>query len=211
MKLGHAKLVAHAVKALLAVTLLLAIACSAATTPQPSSDSGLAAEESPTTEATPVPVLPSTDRSVELRVGAVADTYQNDANDPSRLTVGMFPTNVNIFDQLVLVDHDFQIQPMLAESWGYDTQMGAWRFHLRNDVVFHDGQPFTAQAIVDIVQRFWSQGAGGDRLRINEASATAIDDFTVDITPVTPHLRISDYRKNWPIPAMESALPVPIL
>ena len=129
---------------------------------------------------------------MELRVGAVADTYRDDPKDLSRLNIGMFPLNVNIFDQLILVDSEFQLQPMLAESWEYIEDTGAWRFHLRKDVSFHDGQPFTAQAVVEMVQRFWSQGAGGNRLRIDENSAAAVDGFTVDITPVSPHLRLPE-------------------
>ncbi|MFQ6031035.1 MAG: ABC transporter substrate-binding protein, partial [Dehalococcoidia bacterium] len=131
-------------------------------------------------------------RPVELRVGAVADTYRNDPKDMSRLNIGMYPLNVNIFDQLVLVDHEFQLQPMLAESWEYIKETGTWRFHLRKGVKFHDGQPLTAQAVVQMVQRFWSQGRGGHRLRIDENSAVAVDDYTVDITPVSPHLRLPE-------------------
>ena len=104
----------------------------------------------------------------------------------------MYPLNVNIFDQLVLVDREFQLQPMLAESWEYIKEAGAWRFHLRKDVEFHDSQPFTAQAVVEMVQKYWSQGAAGNRLRIDENSALAIDEFTVDITPTSPHLRLPE-------------------
>ena len=143
-------------------------------------------------EATLAPTPADRSKPAQLRVGAVADTYRNDQKDMSRLNIGMYPLNVNIFDQLVLVDHEFQLQPMLAESWGYIEEAGAWRFHLGKDVEFHDGQPFTAQAVVEMVQKYWSQGAGGNRLRIDENSALAIDEFTVDITPITPHLRLPE-------------------
>ena len=115
----------------------------------------------PQTQPTPAPTPGMESKPVELRVGAVADTYKNDAKDMSRLNIGMFPLNVNIFDQLVLVDHDFQLQPMLAESWEYIEETGTWRFRLREGVTFHDSQPFTAHAVVEMVQKYWSQGAGG--------------------------------------------------
>ena len=147
-------------------------------------------------EATTSPNPTGRSNSAGLRVGAVADTYRNDPKDMSRLNIGMFPLNVNIFDQLVLVDHEFQLQPMLAESWEYiekaGEEAGAWRFHLRKDVTLHDGQPFTAQGMVEMLQKYWSQGAGGNRLRIDENSASAIDEFTVDIAPTSPHLRLPE-------------------
>ena len=182
---------------LLAVT-LAALACGGGAqptaapvttkTPGPASTGTQASQ----VEVTLAPTPTDQSKPAELRVGAVADTYRNDPKDMSRLNIGMFPLNVNIFDQLILVDHDFQLQPMLAESWEYIEEAGAWRFHLREDVEFHDGQPFTALAVVEMVQRFWSQGRGGNRLRIDENSAVAVDGHTVDITPVSPNLRLPE-------------------
>ena len=185
---------------ILATTTLWILACGGAQQPDAAPQSAAAAPTAPAANAAPqapaqpTPVPTSTMRSepVELRVGAVADTYRNDANDMSRLNIGMYPLNVNIFDQLVLVNHDFQLEPMLAESWEYLQETGSWRFHLREDVAFHDGHPFTAQAVIEMVATYWSQGAGGNRLRIDASSAAAVDEFTVDITPVKPHLRLPE-------------------
>ena len=172
---------------------LWTLACGSAqqpdTAPDPATPAGTPA---PQAQPTPAPTPGIESKPVELRVGAVADTYKNDAKDMSRLNIGMFPLNVNVFDQLVLVDHDFQLQPMLAESWEYIEETGTWRFRLREGVRFHDGQTFTANAVVEMVQKYWSQGAGGNRLRIDETSASAVDEFTVDITPVRPHLRLPE-------------------
>jgi peptide/nickel transport system substrate-binding protein len=176
----------------LLVLTLAALACSSSSTPNTSPTSDSASIQTPQADITVAPTQTAGGESVLLRVGAVADTYRNDAKDLSQLTVGMFPTNANIFDQLSLVDPNFQLQPMLAESWEYIEQAGAWRFHLRKDAKFHDGQPFTAQAVVEMVQRFWSQGEGGDRLQIDQNSAVAVDNFTLDITPVSPHLRLPE-------------------
>ena len=180
---------------LLLTATLTALACgggaqlTAATAAPETGSKGIQASQ---VEATLAPTPHGRSKSAELRVGAVADTYRNDQKDMSRLNIGMFPLNANIFDQLVLVDHEFQLQPMLAESWEYIKEAGAWRFHLRKDVEFHENQPFAAQAVVEMVQKYWSQGAGGNRLRIDENSALAIDDFTVDITPISPHLRLPE-------------------
>ena len=153
---------------ILATMTLWILACGGAQQPDAAPQSAapvataLAATAAPQVQAqpTPVPTAAMQSEPVELRVGAVADTYRNDANDMSRLNIGMYPLNVNIFDQLVLVNHDFQLEPMLAESWEYRQDTGSWRFHLREDVAFHDGQASTAQAVVDMVATYWSQGRG---------------------------------------------------
>ena len=142
---------------IVALVLLAAIACGGEATRTPA---GPTSGQTAQTDATSPPPKVLSGKPVNLRVGTVADTYRNDPNDLSRLNIGMFPLNVNIFDQLLLVDHNFQLQPMLAESWEYIEETGSWRFDLREDVKFHDGQPFTAQAVVEMVQRFWSQGVG---------------------------------------------------
>ena len=176
---------------LLAMT-VAALACGTPSSPSESAGTEAKPVQTAQTTVASAPNQALSGKPVELRVGAVADSYRDDPKDMSRLNIGMFPLNVNIFDQLILVDPEFQLQPMLAESWEYIDDTGAWRFHLRKDVSFHDGQPFTAQAVVEMVQRFWSQGAGGNRLRIDENSAAAVDGFTVDITPVSPHLRLPE-------------------
>lgn len=190
---------------ILAAMTLWILACGGAQQPDaaPQSAAPQSAAAAPTAPAataapqamaqpTTAPTAAMQSEPVELRVGSVADTYRNDPNDMSRLNIAMFPLNTNMFDQLVLVNHDFQLEPMLAESWEYVQETGSWRFHLREDVAFHDGQPFTADAIVNMVATFWSQGAAGNRLRINESSASAVDEYTVDITPVRPHLRLPE-------------------
>ncbi|MFQ6030201.1 MAG: ABC transporter substrate-binding protein [Dehalococcoidia bacterium] len=173
---------------LLLLVSLTALACGSSATPTTVPALGQSSQVEPTSP----PPQPMEANPVELKVGAVADTYRNDPNDLSRLNIGMFPINVNIFDQLLLVDRNFQLQPMLAEEWEYLDGPGTWRFHLRKGVKFHDGKPFTAQSVVEMVRRFWSQGLGGNRLRIDENSAVAVDDYTVDITPVSPNFRLPE-------------------
>ena len=198
------KIIPQALTLMLALTLLAVIACGGESTSttvrtQPTQTSGPnpTVSISPTVDNVPTetpvpPVQTSTGKPVTLRVGTVADMYRNDPNDLSRLNIGMFPLNVNIFDQLLLVDEDFQLQPMLAESWEYIEDTGTWRFDLREGVAFHDGQPFNADSVVDMVNKFWSQGVGGNRLRIDENSAVAIDEFTVLITPISANLRLPE-------------------
>ncbi len=126
---------------------------------------------------------------VVLRVGAPADTYRIDPAEMGRFTLAMSPVNANVFDQLTLMDANFQVQPMLAESWEYLPDTGAWRFTLRRDVTFHNGTPFTAAAVVETMRRH-ATGPGANLLRIDESSTVAVDDYTVEITPTAPNFAL---------------------
>ena len=121
----------------------------------------------------------------DLVIGYAADEYRVDP--PERANVGYYPLNTNIFEALVRLTPDYQIEPMLAESWEF-VEPNTYRFTLRQGVTFHDGTPFTAEAVL------WSMGriaqAGGGILLIDENSTKAIDDFTVEITPTQPNRRL---------------------
>lgn len=123
--------------------------------------------------------------SGELTIGYDADAYRIDP--PERANIGYYPLNTNIFETLVRLTPDYQIEPLLAESWEF-VEPNTYRFTLRQGVTFHDGTPFNAEAVL------WSMGriaqAGGGILLIDENSTKAIDDFTVEITPTQPNLRL---------------------
>ena len=40
-----------------------------------------------------------------------------------------------------------EVEPALAESWEHSADGLTWTFHLRKDVTWHDGEPFTAQDV----------------------------------------------------------------
>jgi peptide/nickel transport system substrate-binding protein len=123
--------------------------------------------------------------SGELTIGFDADDYRIDP--PERANVGYYPLNTNIFESLVRLTPDYQIEPLLAESWEF-VEPNTYRFNLRQGVTFHDGTPFNAEAVL------WSMGriaqGGGGVIFIDENSTKAIDDFTVEITPTRPNRRL---------------------
>lgn len=143
--------------------------------------------ETPDMEATEEPAESA--EPVVLVVGAPDDDYRLDAEDPGRVTVGMSQVNTNMFESLTRMDANFQIQPSLAESWEYLEADGAWRFHLREGVTFHNGDPLTAAAVVEMVQRV-AQGGFAIILQVDENSATAVDDLTVDIKTIQPNAQL---------------------
>ena len=53
----------------------------------------------------------------------------------------------NVFDYLLFRDANGDIQPALATAYEQVDDL-TWRFTLRDDVVWHDGEPFTAEDVV---------------------------------------------------------------
>ncbi len=54
-----------------------------------------------------------------------------------------------IYDTLVQSgDNTAEIEPALAETWKSSADGLVWEFHLRQDVQFHDGTPFNADAVI---------------------------------------------------------------
>lgn len=58
------------------------------------------------------------------------------------------PILSNIFDTLVWLTPDFKVEPLLAKEWSVSPDGLVYTFKLRDDVKFHDGTPFNAEAVV---------------------------------------------------------------
>lgn len=122
--------------------------------------------------------------SGELIVAATQDGYRT---EPERANIGMYPLNTNIYESLVRLTPDYQIEPLLAESWEF-VEPNTWSFTLREGVTFHDGTPLTSEAVA------WSLGriaaAGGGTLGVDESSVEIVDDLNFTITPARTNLRL---------------------
>jgi len=70
--------------------------------------------------------------------------------DPAYETDGnSFMVGDNIYEQLVAYkDESTDIEPGLAESWTIADDGLTYTFNLRKGVMFHDGTPFNANAVV---------------------------------------------------------------
>lgn len=58
------------------------------------------------------------------------------------------PVLSNIFDTLVWLTPEFELEPLLATEWSVSDDGLTYTFKLREDVKFHDGEPFNAEAVV---------------------------------------------------------------
>lgn len=121
--------------------------------------------------------------SGEVTVGVSEDGYRTD----ERANVGFYPLNTNIFESLVRLTNDYQIEPLLAERWEL-VEPSTWRFFLRQGVTFHDGTPFTSAAVKYTTDRL--AGNGGGVIGVTAESTVIVDDHTVEITPGTTNIRM---------------------
>jgi peptide/nickel transport system substrate-binding protein len=58
----------------------------------------------------------------------------------------------SVYDTLVFQKSDGSFVPGLAESWEISDDQTVYTFKLRQDVHFHDGEPFTAHAVVENIE-----------------------------------------------------------
>lgn len=109
-------------------------------------------------------------------------------NPYASLPIGVINSNHVLFDALTVVGDKGVIEPALALSWeprGED----AWIFSLRPDVSFSNGEPFTAQTVVDVITYLRSDAAAGYLIASETTmieSAEVIDDLTVQINTSRP-------------------------
>ncbi len=112
-----------------------------------------------------------------------------------RATVG-----AAVFDSLVGRDADGRIVPELAESWKAldDT---TWQFKLRRNVVFHDGEPFNADAVRFTVGRVLDPTQKSpNRANIAEiVRVDVLDDFTVNLVTRQPYAVLLSRLVDFPI------------
>ena len=93
-----------------------------------------------------------------------------------------------IFDSLVQHGYDMEIVPRLAERWETPDDR-TWIFHLRRDVRFHDGVPFTAKDVVFTFEHLLDPATASPfRATLVDTleGVEALDDHTVRFTLPAP-------------------------
>ena len=108
-----------------------------------------------------------------------------------------------VYDQLWIIGPppDYKILPRLATSWDMEDGGKTWVFHLRDEGVFHDGVPVTAEDVAFTMKYLskadpaFSGSFGGD----DDPEVTIIDDYTVRITFDKPNAQEFDAAYFVPI------------
>ncbi|MDD3018541.1 MAG: ABC transporter substrate-binding protein [Comamonas sp.] len=93
----------------------------------------------------------------------------------------------NLFETLTKITPEGTAQPLLAQRWQASTDLKTYRFHLRQDVQFHNGVAFDA----DTVRFSLERATGADSTNKDKATwaqlrVQVIDRFTVDLHSPQP-------------------------
>ena len=133
---------------LVLIALLPALAgCDITPNPQPT----------PVPPAPPTPTVPNRERAGTLNIRLENDRRADGSSWTLNPWLAGFDANAQavarlIYSGLTRIDNHLQPQPDLAERWEVSADGTQLTFHLRKDVTWHDGEPFTAEDVV------WSYG-----------------------------------------------------
>lgn len=95
-----------------------------------------------------------------------------------------------MYEGLIKRMPDLSLAPGLATEWAPNEDGTEWTFTLREGVVFHDGTPFDADAVVHNFERHLDTDRGlaaSGRLRTFLESVEKIDDYTVKFHLKNPY------------------------
>jgi len=176
------KLVLGLVVVMLAVVLP---ACGPAATPAPTE--APAATSAPTVAPTEVPTAaPVAEEPFEVVFGLAANTARLNPVFTS-LTTDWY-IEEQIMEPLVVLGPDGTWQPWLATDWEVSEDGAIWTFKLRDDVTFHNGEPFNAQAVKYTCDEAMTEEDSRYIVMFSDLEAVnVIDDYTVEMVTVRPN------------------------
>lgn len=137
----------------------------------------------------------SSDNDLVIAIeGSVSGLDPQNVTDTNGISACM-----GMYETLLTFDDDGKIVGKLAESYDVSDDNLTYTFHLRKGVKFHDGTDFTAQSVIDNINRVSDSANGLSRRRLfvvtdsdgNEtsriANMEATDDNTLVITLAQPY------------------------
>lgn len=105
----------------------------------------------------------------------------------------------NIFSTLVEVDDRLQIVPGLAHKWDVSEDGMVYTFYLEENVVFHDGTPFNAEAAKYNFDRMMDPDLGS--ARASELAfvdkVVVVDEFTLRVEMKRPYAALLPALASW--------------
>lgn len=154
---------------------------SAGGTPAATADSGASTPESSAPEAAAPPVDADIDPDAVLRFTS-AGPIRN--LDPALQTsYGGWGYLALAWDRLIMLDTKDELIPGLATEWNFSKDGATLELKLRDDVMFHDGTPFNAEAVKVNIERGQTLTDSAVKADLTDiTSVEVIDDYTVSLT-----------------------------
>lgn len=112
-----------------------------------------------------------------IKIAMPGDAPTLDGQISTANTVGTIAQH--IFECLVAFDEQLIPQPMLAESYDVQNDGLTYVFHLRQGILFHNGEEMLADDVAASIERWMLVSSRGAQVAANVASVTASDDYTV--------------------------------
>ena len=113
-------------------------------------------------------------------------TFPNSIDRPQAAERNASNASQQMWDSLLWVNEEGDLEPALAERYDISEDGTEYTFYLRDDVVFHNGEPFNADSVV----LTWERAANADYeysyYFTNADSVEKIDDYTVKVTTPEP-------------------------
>lgn len=158
------------------MVVFLAAGCAAPATPPPATKAPAA---SPTAAS-------QFDPDAKIVIAQASDATTLDPNADT--VIANHNIQDSMFDMLVRRDTQGKFAPSLALSWENPDET-TWKFVLRKDVKFHNGNPFTAADVKFTFDRIQSDKALASKMAGNISTITstvAVDDFNVIFKTTAP-------------------------
>lgn len=148
--------------------------------------SGGASSSTPASASASAASGTSSNDSTTLTLAINADILTTDPQALNNATT----TSVlyNVFSNLVKYDDAGEIVMDLAESYELLEDQVTWEFKIREDAVFHDGTPVTAEDVAWSLTRVMTDESSSDYMNFSPlAEAVAVDDYTVHVVSDDPY------------------------
>lgn len=164
---------------------------------------GIQATEAPVSEATEAPAgeeVPAASGGV-LNIGIPVEPETLDPGDAVYVQEQFIL--MSIFDSLLSISPEGELFPALATAWEPNADYSEFTFTLRKDVTFHDGTPFTADAVKASFDHINSDAvleSGGKSLLQDHAyvETVVVDDYTVTVKFGASYpLFLRDAARQW--------------
>lgn len=125
-------------------------------------------------------------KSDVLRMAAM---HELDTWDPRAAFGDEPPWLANVYEPLIWAnppDSEETFAPALAESWEVSDDGLTWIFKLRENVTFHDGEPFNAEAAKYSIEAIMDYGLGAAYLWLPVEQVNVVDEYTLELVTSYP-------------------------
>jgi len=102
-----------------------------------------------------------------------------------------------MYDALAYPTADGKYEPALAESWELSDDGTTFTFHLRQDVTFHNGEPFNADSVVYSWQVYSQPEVTYANNWVTAKSVEKVDDYTVKVSSEKPNALLLPRISGW--------------